>query len=182
MTAFPRLETERLVLRAFTRGDAPTVRRLAGDRAVAAGTATIPHPYPDGAAEAWIAGHAGSFQRGESLTFAVERRSDGALVGAVGLRLELEHARAELGYWIGKPYWGDGLATEAAAAAVRHAFEAYGLNRVYAYHFTNNPASGRVLQKLGMTYEGRRRRHTLKWGTFLDSDMYAVVRGDRVSA
>jgi ribosomal-protein-alanine N-acetyltransferase len=88
------------------------------------------------------------------------------------------HARAELGYWIGVPHWSRGYATEAAQATVEFAFRRLGLNRVYAYHFTTNPASGRVLQKIGMQLEGTRRRHTRKWGEFLDSDMYAVLRDD----
>ena len=168
------LETERLILRAFELADAPDVQRLAGDRAVAAGTLTIPHPYPDGVAEEWIASHDGR----DTAPFAIERKEDGALLGAVGLDVEPDHARAELGYWVGKPYWGHGYATEAARAVVRYAFDNLNLHRVYAYHFVDNPASGRVLQKIGMTYEGRRRQHTVKWGALLDSESYAILRDD----
>ncbi len=171
------IETERLVLRRFRLEDAPEVQRLAGAREVAAGTLEIPHPYPDGAAEGWISGQPSE----DSLTFAVERKEDGALVGAIGLRLEREHDRAELGYWIGVPYWGRGYATEAGRAIVRHGFEAEGLNRIYAFHFSNNPASGRVLQKIGMTYEGSRRSHTLKWGEYLDNEGYGILRAELAS-
>ena len=69
-------------------------------------------------------------------------RDDEVLVGAVGLRLKREHDRAELGYWIGVPYWGRGYATEAAAAVVGYAFETLGLHRVFASHYTKNAASG----------------------------------------
>jgi len=110
--------------------------------------------------------------------FAIERKEDGALVGAVGLRLEREHDRAELGYWIGVPYWGNGYATEAGKAVLRHGFEVEGLNRIYAFHFTNNPASGRVLQNIGMTFEGKRRAHTLKWGEYLDNEGYGILRSE----
>jgi [ribosomal protein S5]-alanine N-acetyltransferase len=170
----PTIETERLVLRPFRLEDSDEVQRLAGAREIAAGTLEIPHPYPEGAAEEWISGQ----ERGDSITFAIERVEDGALVGAVSLRLEREHERAELGYWIGVPYWGNGYATEASAAAVRHGFTALGLNRIYAFHFATNPASGRVLQKIGMTHEGTRRAHTLKWGEHLDNECYAVLRGE----
>jgi RimJ/RimL family protein N-acetyltransferase len=166
------LETERLLLRPFRLEDAREVQRLAGAREVAAGTLEIPHPYPDGAAEEWISGQPSV----RSLTFAIERKEDGALIGAIGLRLEREHGRAELGYWIGVPYWNNGYATEAGRAVVRHGFEAEGLNRIYAFHFSSNPASGRVLQKLGMTHEGRRRSHTLKWGEYLDNEGYGMLR------
>jgi RimJ/RimL family protein N-acetyltransferase len=173
------IECERLRLRPFTPADAPEVERLAGDRRIAETTLNIPHPYPRGAAEAWIALHKQEWTKGRALNLALERRDDGALLGAIGLRVEPDHARAEIGYWIGVPYWGNGYATEATRALVDYAFDALGLNRVYAYHFTGNPASGRVLQKAGMRYEGTRREHMRKWGAFLDSEMYAILRSDR---
>jgi ribosomal-protein-alanine N-acetyltransferase len=173
----PTIETERLVLRPFRLEDAPEVQRLCGAREIAVGTLTIPHPYPDGAAEAWIAGHAEAFDRG-AIEHAIEARTDAALIGAIGLNLEREHGRAELGYWIGVPYWGRGYATEAARAVLDYAFAEEGLNRVYAFHFTSNPASGRVLQKIGMTHEGTRRGHSLKWGEYLDSEAYGILRSD----
>jgi ribosomal-protein-alanine N-acetyltransferase len=174
----PILETERLLLRPFRLDDAPEVSRLAGAREIAAGTLTIPHPYPDGAAEAWIGGHESAFDRGESVDLAAVLREDDVLVGAVGLELRREHNRAELGYWVGVPYWNHGYATEAASAVVRNAFETMGLHRVYAFHFTTNPASGRVLEKIGMTHEGTRRGHTLKWGDYLDNEAYGILRDE----
>jgi ribosomal-protein-alanine N-acetyltransferase len=177
----PILETERLLLRPFRLDDAPDVKRLAGAREVATTTLRIPHPYPDGAAEMWIGGHQAGFERGESVDFAVVRREDGALVGAVGLELRREHDRAELGYWIGVPFWNRGYATEAASAVLAYAFESLELNRVFACHFANNPASGRVLQKIGMTHEGTRRAHTLKWGEYLDDEAYGILRTEWTS-
>lgn len=168
----PEIETERLLLRPFRLADAPEVQRLAGAREVAAGTLTIPHPYPDGAAEEWISSTA---QNADAVDFAIERFEDGALIGAIGLRYERAHDRAELGYWIGVPFWGNGYATEAATAVLRAAFETE-LNRVYAVHFATNPASGRVLQKIGMTHEGTLRAHVLKWGEYRDIEAYAILR------
>lgn len=176
MTQMPIIETERLVLRPFSLADAPAIQRLAGERDIASTTLTIPHPYPDGAAEQWIGKHQEAFSRGEALDLAVTRRLDGALVGAVGLRIEAEHAHAEMGYWIGKPYWGRGYCTEAAGAVVRYGFEALGLNRIYACHFRRNPASGRVMQKIGMAYEGCRRGHLRKWGQFEDLATYGILK------
>lgn len=169
----PRLETARLVLRPFVFEDAADVERLAGDREIAAGTLNIPHPYPDGAAAEWISTHGVN-----GVDFCIERREDAALAGAVGMGLEPEHDRAELGYWIGRPYWGRGYATEAAAKVVAYGFEVLGLNRIFAYHFGNNPASGHVLQKIGMKYEGCRRQHTLKWGAYLDNEAYGILRSE----
>jgi [ribosomal protein S5]-alanine N-acetyltransferase len=83
-----------------------------------------------------------------------------------------------LGYWIGKPYWGRGFCTEAARAVLRYAFTELGLNRVHAYHFHHNPASGRVLQKIGMTHEGLLRQHVKKWGQFIDNELYSILRSE----
>jgi RimJ/RimL family protein N-acetyltransferase len=172
----PTITTDRLVLRPFRAEDAPEVQRLAGDREIAADTLQIPHPYPDGAAEAWIATLAPRFASGDSVAFAITRISDGALLGAIGLDITRDHERAELGYWIGKPYWGNGYCTEAARAVVNHAFDGLGLNRITAGHFAHNTASGRVMQNIGMTYEGHRYQEIKKWGRFEDLILYGLVR------
>jgi [ribosomal protein S5]-alanine N-acetyltransferase len=174
----PSAETERLILRPFELGDAPRVKLLAGDRDIAAMTLNVPHPDEDGMAEKWIGSHQDYFEKGEQVVFAITLKPGGELIGAIGLILNLAHEKAELGYWIGKPYWGHGYCTEAARAALRYAFTDGGLNRVHAYHFHHNPASGRVMQKLGMKYEGRLRQHVKKWGQFIDNELYCILRSD----
>lgn len=171
----PTLQTGRLVLRPFEAMDAPEVQRLAGDRAIAASTLTVPHPYPDGAAESWIATHQDHWTKRKVLTLAVTTRDGGALVGAVGLALTMSDRRAELGYWIGVPHWNRGYATEAARAVLDFGFGTLGLHRIMARHMARNPASGRVMQKLGMQQEGVLRHHTLKWGEFEDLVVYAKL-------
>ena len=185
----PELATERLRLRAFLITDAEAVSTLAGDQEVARNTLNIPHPYDRQHAEEWIASQPGQLQRREAVTYAVTREPDGAIVGAVGLILDTANDSAELGYWIGREYWGHGYATEAARAVVAWAFRSLALNRVHASHFPRNPASGRVLVKLGMRHEGRLRQHVKKWGRYLDLERYGLLRvefedgaGDRRSA
>lgn len=153
--------------------------RLAGDALVAETTLNIPHPYPPAEAEAWIRRHREEAESGNALNLAIERRDDRALVGAIGLRIVPEHARAEVGYWIGVPYWGNGYATEATRALIDHAFDELGLNRVYAFHFTGNPASGRVLEKAGMRFEGELREEHFKNGEYRNSRVYGIIRSDR---
>ena len=97
----------------------------------------------------------------------------------MGLHLKLQHLRAELGYWIGVPFWNRGYATEAAEAVIKFGFEELGLNRIEAEHFTRNPASWRVMEKLGMTLEGVRRQHVLKEDELEDLALYAVLHSDR---
>jgi RimJ/RimL family protein N-acetyltransferase len=171
----PTLTTERLVLRPFVLADAPAVQRLAGDREIAANTLLIPHPYPEGAAEEWIKGHD---EQSPNQIFAISLRGVGEAIGAIGLHVERKHERAEIGYWLGVPYWGYGYTTEAARAVVDYAFAEGGINRVFAYHFTRNPASGRVLLKIGMQAEGTMRQHIVKWGERVDVDCYGIVRAD----
>lgn len=173
----PTLRTERLVLRPFRMEDAAAVQRLAGDPQVALTTQNIPHPYEDGMAETWIAGHEGEWEERSFLTLAVTREDEG-VVGAVGLHLDDTHRRGELGYWIGRPYWNRGYATEAAAALVAFGFRKLALNRIQARYLTRNPSSARVMEKLGMRLEGVHREHIRVRGRLEDVGVYAVLASD----
>jgi [ribosomal protein S5]-alanine N-acetyltransferase len=141
LSLLPVLRTARLLLRPFELSDALEVRRLAGDQAVALTTLHIPHPYPEGAAEQWIASHEEKFEKGEMMDLAITLAADQALIGAIGLVLCPSHSRAELGYWIVRPFWGNGFATEAGWAVLKYGFETLRLNRIQASHFVKNPAS-----------------------------------------
>jgi RimJ/RimL family protein N-acetyltransferase len=136
-----------VVLRHFGIGDAARVAELCGDPLVATMTAAIPHPYTAAMAEEWIGGK--DDEAGLHYTYAVLRRADEALVGAVGLRPN-PAAEDMLGYWIGRPYWGRGYATDAATATLAFAFTLLNVESVHARHLERNPASGRVLAKCGM--------------------------------
>lgn len=170
----PILSTPRLVLRPFVLDDAARVAALAGDRDVAATTLRIPHPYDAGMAEAWIADLGPSYREGRLTNFAVTTAADG-VIGSIGLSLHAEHARGEMGYWIGRPFWGRGYASEAGREMLRYGFETLALHRIHAHHMTANPASGTVLRKLGMRHEGTLRHHTLKWGEFHDVECYGML-------
>lgn len=174
--AQPEIPTPRLLLRPFRVADAARVAELAGERDVALNTLNIPHPYEHRHAEDWIASHATQLERMESVTYAITLRQAGLLIGAVGLILHVSDETAELGYWVGKPYWGNGYAAEAARAILAWGFEHFGLHRIHASHFPRNPASGRVLEKLGMRHEGRLREHVYKWDEFLDLERFGLLR------
>ena len=170
------LTTRRLHLRFFTLADAPTVQRLCGEREIALNTANIPHPYEDGMAEEWITRHLQEIEEGKLLNFAITLRDDNSLIGAICLVIKREDGIAELGYWIGKPWWSLGYATEAAQALMGHGFRELDLGRIYAQCFSRNPASARVLQKAGMVREGCLRKHFNKWGEFVDIEIYGLLR------
>lgn len=177
-TAIPLLKTPRLRLRPFVAADASEVQRLAGDRRVAETTASLPHPYPDGAAETWIGTHAAKWHAHEELIFAITLKSTGQLLGSISLVLLTADSKAELGYWVGLPYWNQGFASEAAQAVIDCGFRTLGLNRIQAHHLASNSASGRVMEKAGMSREGRSPQALRKEGKFHDTIFYGVLRSD----
>lgn len=176
--ALPSINTDRLILRPFTKADAPEVQRLAGDKKVAETTLNIPHPYEDGMAEEWIATHKQSFNEGRAVSLAITDKADGRLLGAISLQIVARHRRAEMGYWIGVPYWNKGYCTEAVKAMIEYGFEKLGLNRIYAHYIVRNEASGRVMEKAGMKYEGHLRQHVDNKGTFEDLKLYGILKSD----
>ena len=174
----PTIESERLILRPFTLADAPEIQRLAGDWDIASTTLRIPHPYEGGMAEQWLETHQDSYDKDEAINFAITLRWDGTFMGGITLLLDHENDAGELGYWIGKPYWNLGYMTEAAEAVVAYAFQVLELNRIWAAHFTRNPASGRVMEKIGMTHEGSLKQSIKKWGAYEDMERYGLLWTD----
>ena len=174
----PTLETGRLILRPFNLGDAERVQLLAGRREVASTTLNVPHPYEDGMAEQWISTHEPAYQMGRGVSYAVTLRANGELIGAIGLKNMGAGNHGELAFWIGVPYWNRGYCTEAGEAVFRYGFVERELNRIHACHLSRNPASGRVLEKLGMAHEGTLRQHVLKWGIYEDLELRGVLRAD----
>ena len=164
MREFPVLQTKRLVLRMFEPEDAPEVQRLAGAWEVARTMLSIPHPYEEGTAERFIEDARRALAAGERVNFAVVLREGRTLLGGVTLSINGQDDNGKLGYWIGVPYWGQGYATEAVREVVRYGFEELGLHHIHSDHFGSNPASGRVLKKAGLSYEGIRPEHHKKWG------------------
>jgi ribosomal-protein-alanine N-acetyltransferase len=172
----PTLTTKRLTLRPFVLDDAWDVERLAGMREIADTTLNIPHPYPVGAATRWIETHAPAWAAGTGVTYAIVETSNGKLAGVVSLmQIHREHRRAELGYWIAVDRWNKGFATEAGASILDFGFGTLGLHRIESTHFVRNPASGKVMQKLGMTQEGVARDSAVKWDHFESLVRYAIL-------
>jgi [ribosomal protein S5]-alanine N-acetyltransferase len=168
------LDTARLRMRAYTEADIAELVPLIGAREVAATTGRIPHPYSVEDARQFLA----KIEDDREVRLAITLRDTGCLIGGIGLRLVEQHQHAELGYWLGVPYWGQGYATEAAREMLRYGFEDLHLHRIFASHFKNNPNSGRVLQKLGMRHEGCQREHIQKFGQFLDLELYGLLKED----
>ena len=172
MAGKPMLQTTRLVIRPYGEADIAELLPLIGTREVAATTLRIAHPYTEQDARGFLA----ITKEPDKLWLAITLQTDGRQIGGIGLRIETQHRHAELGYWLGAPYWGQGYATEAAREMIRYGFEDLELHRIFASHFGHNPSSGRVLKKLGMRYEGCQREHLRKWDQWVDSELYGLLR------
>ncbi|MFQ6027386.1 MAG: GNAT family N-acetyltransferase [Dehalococcoidia bacterium] len=134
---------------------------------------TFPHPYTAQDFRDWMELVA---REQPETKFAIGSETEA--IGGIGLRLQEDvHRRsAEIGYWLGEPHWGQGIGTRAARAMTEYAFEKFDLVRVYGSVFEWNPASARVLEKAGFTYEGRLRKNVTKNGQIIDQLLYAIVR------
>ncbi len=144
--------TDRLRLRRLRPGDADAVVAYVSDWDVAKQTGDIPYPYSETAARDWIGREMRDWARGKGCALAIEDRETGAFIGTVSFRLRnsrLTLKRAEVGYWIGKPHWNKGYATEAVGVAVPWFSETLRARRVEAVTFADNEGSIQVLNKLG---------------------------------
>lgn len=176
MDTFPRLETPRLVLRELADADVPRIVVLASDHAVARNTLNMPHPYRADYAYNWLKVSREAYAAGEGVTFAVELRATGEFIGGIGLKIEPRFDRAEVGYWLGVPYWNQGLMTEALAAVLRYGFEELHLNKILANHTIQNAGSGAVMQKNGMIKEGELVEHVKRDGEYHTLAQYRLTR------
>ncbi|WP_433943009.1 GNAT family N-acetyltransferase [Paenibacillus sp. SN-8-1] len=174
----PIIETERLFLRPFKLPDASRVQELAGDIEVARTTLSIPYPYPDGAAESWISACNHNSDAGNGFPFALVSKESNVLIGCMSINIASPHQRGELGYWLGRAFWGKGYATEAAKALIHYGFEDLKLNKIWAAAMAANPASSNVMTKVGMKFEGEFKQHILKGDKFEDLVYYGMTRMD----
>lgn len=171
-------ETERLILRRLEKADAPRLQQFAGAYEIASNTLTMPHPYEEGLAESFIERVSEEWDQGNSYIFCIALKSDNLFMGILGVHPVMSNRNAEIGYWLGVPYWNKGYVTEAARRIVQFGFEDLKLNRIHAAYFTRNPASGRIMQKINMTYEGMMRQHYMRFGEFVDVGYYSILRSE----
>ncbi|MDE2183885.1 MAG: GNAT family N-acetyltransferase [Alphaproteobacteria bacterium] len=170
----PRLETGRLLLRPPDAGDVSSITAWIGDYDVAKNLASAPHPYREDDAKAFIERMAERLAKGEGYCFSIVRKADNVFMGNCGLNLS--EGRCELGYWLGKPFWGQGYATEAARKVLSFAFHDLKAESVWAGWFHDNPASGRVLEKLGARLDGFEPRTSVARGHAVACHIVTLTR------
>ena len=172
------LRTSRLVLRPFREEDAEPVSRLLDNYEFYSNTVNIPFPYTLEDAVAFISSRREVYLRGKAVAWAVTEAEGGTLVGCISLDLDRDACSAEMGYWIGIPWWNRGYCTEAAAAVLGYAFAKLGANLVEASHFASNQASGRVMRAAGMRMDAVLRQRVCKDGEFIDLVVYSVTAAE----
>lgn len=174
MEKFPVLQTERLILSQLEEKDIPFIVELLQHRIFSDLTSNIPYPYVENDARSWVKMSKEAFENNTGYTFAI-RNKEGQIIGAIGLH-DRDDDKAELGYWIGVPYWNKGYVTEAAKAIIDFGFNELKLNKIFATHFPHNPASGRIMEKAGMEQEAVLIKEVKKDGEYFDLVRYCILK------
>ena len=174
----PVIETERLLLRRMRMTDAADGYAYARDREVARHVLWEAHQSL-WETRAYIRFLLYQYRSGEPGSWAIVLRETNRVIGTIGyMSYSPDHATAEVGYSLAREHWGKGLMTEALQAVMDESFRALKLHRIEAMHFTDNPASGRVMLKCGMHHEGTLRRKIFNKGRYVDVELYAILASD----
>lgn len=169
------ITTDRLTLRLFTIADAPKVTELCTHEAIYAGTLNLPKNYTIESAQGWIPHHQPNFEQDKAYELAITHKLTGELLGAIALSNNVTLKKGEIAYWVGYPYWGNGYATEALQAIIDFAFQIKDYHRVFGRYFTTNPASGKVMEKVGMSYEGTHVDDVIKDGEYKSLGFHGLI-------
>jgi len=172
------LETDRLRLRRPQESDVSAIYQQVNDYDIARSTLNIPYPYVPADATAFLQHVHKVWTEKSRYPFAITLKEVMNLWVLLGWEYNIVIIGGEAGYWIGKSYWGCGYMTEALKRIIQFGFEELELNRIQASHFTDNPASGRVMEKAGMRYEGILRQYVRKWDAYKDLRYMAILRDE----
>lgn len=174
----PIIDTPRLTLRKMRMSDSPDVYRYAKDPEVARHVLWEAHQSL-WETRAYIRYLLWQYRSGLPGSWAIELKETGKVVGTIGyMSYNADNATVEVGYSLAREQWGKGLMTEALTAVIAETFRALDMHRIEAMHFTDNPASGRVMEKCGMIHEGHLRERVCCKGTFRDVEMWGILRKD----
>jgi RimJ/RimL family protein N-acetyltransferase len=171
------LRSNRIILRKLKDTDANDIYKNAKDKEVVRFTLNIPHPYLYSDATKFISSSIIKWNKKENFTFGITPTSTNKVIGIITLKdIDWRNKKAELGYWLGKKYWGKGIMTEAVGLILCHGFRDLKLHRIYAYIFEKNTASEKVLRKSGFTLEGKKRDVRFRNGKWHNELMFSILR------
>ncbi len=176
MDTFPTLETDRICLRKPVAADLPRLLDLADNPKIEEMTLSFPYPYKEKDAIWWLNRANEGFEQQNHFVFAIALLPKDEFIGGIGLEINTDFNRAEVGFWLGEPFWNQGFITEALEKVLQFGFETLELQKIYAIHLTKNPASGKVLQKNGMVREGKLADHIRKGGKYFDVIQYRLTK------
>ncbi|MGN1201490.1 MAG: GNAT family N-acetyltransferase [Candidatus Caccovivens sp.] len=168
------LETKRLVLRYFEMTDCEDVTKFCQDEMMTK-YLPLPSPYHLSDAESWISGQKERREKGTTYDFAIIDKETNKLIGSISLMINKSNNFAEIGYWLAPAHWRKGLTTEACKKIIEFAFDNLKLHKVFAKHYIENPASGKVMEKSGLHYVATLQDHALKDGKYHDVKLYELI-------
>jgi RimJ/RimL family protein N-acetyltransferase len=162
MKPFPSLNTNRLIIDQIKPSDIPAIVVYANNSNITDNTRTMPHPYLEKDAIDWMKKANEGFEIGDLFMFAIRIKETSAFIGGIGLTVDVDNNRAELGYWLAEPFWNKGYTTEAVQGLFKFGFNELNLNKITAVYLSSNEASGKVMIKNGMIKEGELKNHDVK--------------------
>jgi ribosomal-protein-alanine N-acetyltransferase len=172
----PQMETPRLLLRKVHMGDAPDLYVYGRDPEVARHVLWDAY-HSEADARAYVRFLQRQYRSDQPSSWGIVHKEHSRMIGTIGFMWwNRDHNAAEVGYSLARPYWNQGLMSEALGEMLRFGFEAMGLNRIEAQHERENPASGRVMQKAGMRHEGTLYGRLYNKGRYVDVELYAILR------
>lgn len=176
MKSMPAIKLKKFILRPYKKGDEASIVKHANNRTIARNTLLMPYPYTSKDAKDWIRKNLTKYNKKNSENFVFAIEINGEVCGAVGLsHIKKEH-KAEIGFWLGKKYWGQGIMTKAVRSMTQYAFRQLKLRRIYAHVFLFNNPSKRVLEKAGYKLEGILEKEAKKKNKYIDCYLMAKVR------
>lgn len=173
---FPKIETKRLILNQPHDSDIESIVKILNNKIYSENTLNMPFPYTTESAKFWINLSENGFKNQNHYIFAIRRKEDNQIIGGIDLNIDKAFNKAELGYWMDINFWNNAYTTEAVKAIIDFGFETLHLKRIFATHFDFNPASGKVMQKAGMTMEGILKANSKKGDKYQNHVLYAIVK------
>lgn len=172
------LESENYFLGPFEKSDCPRIADLCNNIKIYRNNLSLPYPYSLQDALDWVDYLDQAMDPNRFMALAIRDKKHGQVLGCLSMEFSQVHRRVEVGYWLGEPYWNKGIMTEVLKRVIKYVFEERNYHKVYGTHFSYNQASGRVMEKAGMVYEGTLKGHLKRQDEYIDLVCYGLTVKD----